>query len=145
MTGPKMLAASLLVVGGLFAVADGPVERELSPADEPQLLKQRVNALTHLAQRLEAAYAEGKADMTDVIGVKAEVKDAELELVDSPADRVKNRREKVQLMRAAEKLALRQFQIGTTAVGEYERATVSRLTAEIELVREMARAEKPQD
>jgi multidrug efflux pump subunit AcrA (membrane-fusion protein) len=115
--------------------------QEKTPDEIRQLMKQRHALLVKIADNMAIRYKDGAVTSKSVMLARKAASEAELELCDTPAERVKVLRNLVDLATELQKVADLHFQAGKITQVEALEAQAAVLEARIRLLREEAKSE----
>src|SRR5207237_10825703 len=105
-----------------------------------ELLKERLATLKEIAAQAEQAFRQNASSREEVMRARLQVHQAELDLCDSDAERIRVHEEIVAVAKEIEALINASQQEGVASSGVMLRARVQRLDAEIALERAKAKA-----
>jgi outer membrane protein TolC len=100
-----------------------------------QLQNERLAALKQIAALKERAFRDGALPLSDCVSAHQQAFEAELELCDNDAERIKVREKMLERAKADEELAARLFRAGEIPTWDQQAAIARRLAIEIELER----------
>ena len=110
-----------------------------------KLLKERYNAALAAATVRFMEFLAGRSTLNEGLYRAARrLLDAEMDLSDKPADRIKVREKFLALAKDLEEIERGRHQAGRTSPAEYETARYFRLTAEVDLLKAKRRLEAGQ-
>jgi outer membrane protein TolC len=125
----------------------GPLDKfkalELAKGDdeERKLLKERYNVAVEVLKIELVLFQSGIRDWTEVAQATQRLYEAQIELCETPAERVAVREQQLQLARDLEHLASSKFEAGNGTKSDVSRARYFRIDAELQLLRAKKAAE----
>jgi hypothetical protein len=130
-------ALALLALAALFVSTTTSAQNSAEESDSRirHLLIEKRDVLTDYLTHAESQFAKGQLQSAVVLDAKLKLLDAELALANSPADRIKILRERLDIHRIKESQFVKQYKLGNVTFGENVDAIVERIDAEIALSR----------
>lgn len=134
-----LLVAFVAQSGGVEPQDEAALKRDKKLQREVnKLLTERRDVLRDRARILEASFREGNQTLESVTAARIALIDADLELADSKADRVRLRESYLDNVKTLELYAKSMFEAGRQSRVAVLGARAERLNAEVNLLREQA-------
>jgi len=142
-----ILATVLAVALGVLAwpIAGGETGKTNQADKLDELLQQRRDTLRTLVDIVTAEYREGTTGFESVASAEDQLIVAELELAKTPKDRIAILQRRVELMKGLSAIVDARFNSGQVTQAQVLVARAALLQSQIQLAREAAGDNKPQD